>query len=995
MFDSSRTEVLGFNMAGPLPTSAIQPVVDELRALLQSVDQQLTDRLRSQLAPAYAAVCQEANQRLRRCDELLAKGLRSEALHLAQAEPVLLDLVAILDFPELAQYEQLCLMYGLPAPPKLQMETATALNEAYADDQPLEELMRKHRMLALGRGPLGARLALLRRIRELDGRNASLWEDDIRTFERARFQQMFNNVDQLIQRNSIGALTAASEELARSKWLVAPPNALVNKINGAVRRIGQSRSLSGLQTLEVKLYEAMSAFDVPTAVTLRKQWNSLLETAALPPTDPLAQRAAVVFLWIDEQFRRKADETSYQVASAALQTALDEGQPRRDLEKHAHNLLNFGRGMPELLEQRYQARLQEFESRGRRRRWALILIPAACLLLAAGATGFVLHRQAEADKVATAVGALEQMLDAEQIAEAKVFLKKLSETDPKTAGNWKVLEVQSKIQARDKDSEDRKQRFAATLKDAEAADLDAAGEELVNRARNMARSPDELSQVQRIVNLRHERRNKLTVARDNEVVPKLREVRERIALLEKLVSGGTDATKAADMLGEHELAVARLKNDAKGASDQIGKDIAGLAERLELLRTTLESKNLEGTLLAALTQSLGNRDDFGPFVKAAERYLKEFPNRELSQGLKVAVGERDQWSSVLECAALMKNVGPRPFSVSVKNAKTQAEAVRAFLAKHPAYPDAPVLDAYAKCLEAVAQRSEADPKSAVTEFRAIFGDQLVKELWFVKMDNGKVFYSRQDLVKLMKTSGDGFLRFQYVVGYNTKDKQALRNKLDVVGRGVAPQSVIAEEVKALPENFAEKDWEGTVIKVAQKVRDDSDMDPILKTVLLRRLLNCAVKGSLPLQATLADFRERMDNRGFEIDVAWADPDSKDAAEIRPKAKEFIAKFPSLAPALKAAQEAQQKIEADVAKMYRVPSGWLACGGEGRWEARLPAGVDLTGLAELYVLVPAADGPAGWRRIGKVERGKMVLDTTKADGLMEGRVVFATRASTAK
>src|SRR5207253_5374054 len=147
-----------------------QPIVDEIRSFVQSVDQTLTDRVK-EVASLYVQACNEVNQQLRRCEEFLQKGLRSEAVHLAQTEPILLDQLAILDFAERPQWDELAMMYGLPVSPQLRVETAAALNEAYADEQPLEELLHKHRLLALSRGSLKGRLSILRRIAELDPPN--------------------------------------------------------------------------------------------------------------------------------------------------------------------------------------------------------------------------------------------------------------------------------------------------------------------------------------------------------------------------------------------------------------------------------------------------------------------------------------------------------------------------------------------------------------------------------------------------------------------------------------------------------------------------------------------------------------------------------------------------------------------------------------------------------------------------------------------------------
>ena len=55
-----------------------QCIVDDVRAYVQAGDPSFRDSL-PPLATAYAAACKEVNDRLRRCDDFLRKGLRSEA----------------------------------------------------------------------------------------------------------------------------------------------------------------------------------------------------------------------------------------------------------------------------------------------------------------------------------------------------------------------------------------------------------------------------------------------------------------------------------------------------------------------------------------------------------------------------------------------------------------------------------------------------------------------------------------------------------------------------------------------------------------------------------------------------------------------------------------------------------------------------------------------------------------------------------------------------
>ena len=140
-----------------------QRIVDEVRSSLFSNNAEGADFLRTAAAD-YSVAGDEINERLRRCGSLLKQGLRSEAIQLAEIEPNLLDLVATLDFPERQHWVDVLTLNGIVAPRPLMLDVAADLNEAYAIEQPLAELLRQHRLLALSRGPLKLRVNTLRKL---------------------------------------------------------------------------------------------------------------------------------------------------------------------------------------------------------------------------------------------------------------------------------------------------------------------------------------------------------------------------------------------------------------------------------------------------------------------------------------------------------------------------------------------------------------------------------------------------------------------------------------------------------------------------------------------------------------------------------------------------------------------------------------------------------------------------------------------------------------
>ena len=175
-----------------------------------------------ELAKAYAEACAEVSQRLVRCQRLLQQGLRSEAIQLAEVQPRLLDAVASLEFPERGAWDELVQMYGLPEAARFQVEVAAFLNEAYAEEDPLQDLLRAHRRLALTRGPVKTRIGVMRKLATQDPNNP-VWTEDLRIFEKTRFRQIQLEAAEAAKRHDVGALGHLLGELEEQKWEEPPP----------------------------------------------------------------------------------------------------------------------------------------------------------------------------------------------------------------------------------------------------------------------------------------------------------------------------------------------------------------------------------------------------------------------------------------------------------------------------------------------------------------------------------------------------------------------------------------------------------------------------------------------------------------------------------------------------------------------------------------------------------------------------------------------------
>jgi hypothetical protein len=356
-----------------------QRIVDDIRSFLQASDQTFSDSLRA-LAAGYNEACQETNARLRRCEEFLQKGLRSEALHFAQGEPVLLDVVAALDFPERAEWEQVALGYGLPPPPHLRIDTAEALNRAYSEERPLEHLLREHRLQALSRVSLGQRLATLRKIAVLDANNP-VWSEDITTLEKARVQEIRAGLDEALKQNDNGTIFALWDELERTPWLVSGTTQVINGLRDEVERRIHWRRRAALEDAARDLAEAFVVMDERRARPLRDRLNKLNAGAPLAKQDPLWRMVAPALNWLSDLDQRQTQEFGYHAALENLERAFQREVTDEELQNLYYAARKFKRGIPAALEERYRERITSHREESSRKERVILAITIVCGLL--------------------------------------------------------------------------------------------------------------------------------------------------------------------------------------------------------------------------------------------------------------------------------------------------------------------------------------------------------------------------------------------------------------------------------------------------------------------------------------------------------------------------------------------------------------------------------------------------------------------------------------
>jgi hypothetical protein len=277
----------------------------------------------------------------------------------------------------------------LPRSPTLLIEVASELNDAYDDQKPLEELLRKHRLLAVGRAPLAARIAVLRTLAKRDSRSAH-WRKDLQEYETLRFGELRAQVDRACSEKDVERASQLKAELVSSPWAARPPAELLSHVENRVGQLLREAASQRLAPLAERLESAMNDLDIEQAEKLLGVWEQLVAHARPSSADPLVARGELVKAWVTGQQAARQEHEEQQFARVQLDRQLEEFKaalkgkvPLKTLVTRREELRQRGVELPRAVEGQYEARLKQF----RLRKLAAIALVAGLtvvLLLAAG-----------------------------------------------------------------------------------------------------------------------------------------------------------------------------------------------------------------------------------------------------------------------------------------------------------------------------------------------------------------------------------------------------------------------------------------------------------------------------------------------------------------------------------------------------------------------------------------------------------------------------------
>jgi len=982
----------------------IQALVDRVRSALADEAVDSTPEMKK-LADEFYSECRTLNERLRRCEDYLRRGLRAEAIQEAEADPRLLDAVGILQSltsEEWINWIERTQFLELKVPEQVLVNIAEMLDEAYNEHAPIEQLLRTHRKLALQRAPLSRRLSHLRKLFKKDP-NSEIWRDDLRKYETDRLEEIKGELKALRRSLSLETCQELYNEVKDASWLIQLPPSLIPTLSARLQEAVREDARQRLRTISDVLHGAFSSMNVIMGRKAYQDWQMFLPLADLDETDPLVFETLPAIGWCEQRLAAEAENTAWEDHLHEVNLALDrEPADEVHLRRLYDKTSRLQRPLPPAVESRLAGRITGIEEQGRRRR----------ILIGSGATiatiGFV------AAIVLLVTSMQDKALRKDVIARIRAHveageLKLAEDLRDKYLHSWEQApewgDASSQVDQLAVALADREHQVEMLLNQADTvSETDEAGfRRLITEATGITEKSPPLPELKKSIDRRIQKMEIGRMARlkerEEDVSTRLsaqgKKVEELKSSFTKLSSKDFDdeVERIRDGLGaiaaELPGLTSRLTEQHKFLSSEI-HDVQRRFARTQR-RTELLSRLQTRSRIQASQNSL---NELQTFTELLGTFTKDLEDDPLTPGIKQAIGEHDLWRSLYAVREFPQSTS-RLFPISAEGVSERKSAAEEFLKQHPRTPHNKTLRNYLEVLGVLELRYK--PATGLLHLLSdeIMETESMRDLYVLR--NTKLSWPYY-VVSRTTLEGKTTIEFKRWSALEKSETIKILSKdLQSLSPAPAPQAALLKAIQAQINELTAENWDRKMSEIVRAVVIEEQVDPILRMQLLASLCALAKSGSLqaPKHKPFLDFEATLTRKIENINLLtdWADPRSKEVNDRRNLCQEYLKDtstldFTKVWPTSTEADIFRQ-IQLDLSVPI-VAVGWMRPEADGK------PGVDVVlpdGTWTLTVAIPGETGIGRLENLGQFEQGKLKLYSTATTlHYVPGRLVFARQAT---
>lgn len=931
----------------------INELVDEIQQVLLSESVPLLQELMD-LAGRHEDYVYATIKRLKAVDALLSKGLRSEAIDLAEREPNLNDVVISLDFPELDAWNDVLARFGMQPVPALPENLAAELNDAYSVSASVERLLERHRTAALARAPLATRIEILRRLASADSANPA-WPQDLKLFEQQRLSELRTELEIAVREKDLDSIAALEQEVDSPDWKLPVPIDLKRRVSDAISKLRHVTAMAELDTLSYQLSDAYAEFDLETARKLSQRFRAFAQFVSLPSSDPLMNIAGPALDWISDENQKAQREAGHLQKIKEIEDGLNKNLPGEWLERLHYEATLHGHALPEPLAGRLADRLESLKVDAERRRRTIIISAVVGVMLLISATGLAIRYVGIRNTIHRHVEQLGLLLpEAEKtgvVDPLNQYFELLAKEPSNIAEAAEILGLRQQFEHLKTSEADRVAQIDQILRQAE---IDA----------KKATMPGDFTLLLR--NLKTTEKLAKNTAEKTRIMVTDTMLRERLSTLQKEVDSEftnrvtqiteTIATLPQDNISGYDEVIRQLTEmqEAPDVSAGLIDSVTALRSKVLTERSEVSSQMEVAKGLQEITNSVGNPAGFSSQLL---KYAEAHPGSTRAADFQALLNfEQPLWKGVqawndLRTRLLAVNIA----RINPRDARALVDDFSAFQKSSGPYPGDMNLGNRLLALQAVAQRRISEDATLTDHFRNVFDGKAISLSFLIKSEKtGDIFYA--DAAPLKEKSNLVFDYFSTPSGDQTIPKRLLLNDFpdfDEKKRDdwLSPQSKMAASILTELQDLKEPDFEATVARLVTRIlQEEPQLDPILRLLLAERMLKAGSDGSVYIAARCEKTLDEIADAGIPKLTNWVDYEDLQTKKLRVTAEAFLEKQST--NIIKAAMAAQE--DRDSAKLEPIgPSlrwvGWMTRNDKAEWCILLKTGLSLSGGQHLCVL----------------------------------------------
>lgn len=980
-------------------------IVAEINTFLKAGQARSQGEL-TDLATTYAAFCRQANVRLRQCADCLRRGLRTEAIAHAEVDPDLLDLVAALDLPSLTDWNTVCASNDLEMAPELPLEVAEELNKAYVAQEPVKELLRQVRLMALGRAPIRDRLAALRVLAQKDPTTPQV-EEDIREFEAARLQEIDPEVGRAFEAEDIGRLQTLVRELSDQRWRRPEASVLLSRITRQARDLQIKKGLGVLESLLNELHAAHAAFAYEECRSLLNKWDRIVQDNQLTVPADLSEQVRPVQTYVEQVEEEAQTEQMFRDACSALSNSLlDDAPNASDLRKLYGDARSFDLPLPEDLERQYRIKVDELDLTRRRRSRVLFSGAAVLVLLLAGGVGLVIYHSIRAGEAGRWETQIATLLEQEKLDEAGELFTQLTGSDPELAARPELQKLRAELGRKLNERAARTAEFARLIATVKAIlesnpsreALKGAGETLERAGAFVTGSAEKMERYKWETEI-SKRLNRIEKAVNDAFLAKLDEFGKQFEVVDPTLAD-KDLPQFEQQLTRLSTELARLEmyhvqqdvaDELRGnllpyrtrlkSWQKMVYDTKGIREKERVDREQREQKRLEEQrALAGLAQKAYSGT---VLAKALKDFASKHPDSPKAVPFSQAAELVSDWLAIQEWDELVRTWRDRTIPQKPSEIPQRLAQIKTYAAKHPT---SPMLEP-ATSLTTYLEKADSSLQSDSTwqeNLTKVMRSAVMHLVWF-KTKDGRRYYMTQG--QELRDTSVGLTATLMLTPDTSKVTQKLfrPGTLDKDEKArPSPQSILAKSILEKLMDVGMDNWDIFGMEVSQAILDNAEMDPILKVILLELILSDVGRHCWGAEEGVLGVRERL-ARLQVTEMSWMDPDNAQANMSRPQVTGVLKK---LEPFSKLRDQVLAKRRGLLASLdVGGRNRGVAVQGEAGWEVLAPPGA-MPIECTLWVVVQAPQSDRKvLRKIGTVRDGKTTIEPATMAGVPEGSMVF--------